>query len=151
MKQENPKDQYGKAKVAMELVPATSIIYEALAMADGANKYGPYNWRENEVRAGIYIGAAMRHLSAWYNGEENAEDSGVSHLGHAKACLGIIIDAMECEKLVDDRPVQAPVSELLTKNTKTTNKVSSNVAKRQQKAKAFVPLCPCPKSDWEVF
>ncbi len=142
---ENPKDQYGKAKVAMELVPATSIIYEALAMADGAAKYGPYNWRENDVRASIYIGAAMRHLSAWYNGEENAQDSGVNHLGHAKACLGIIIDAMECGKLVDDRPIEAPVSKLLDKKTKSKSKTKT------QERNKFVPLCPSPPSSWNVF
>lgn len=112
----NPKDKIGVTKVALELVPATSMIYEALAMADGARKYGPYNWRENEVQANIYIGAALRHINAWYNGEEVAEDSGVHHLGHAKACLGIILDSLECGKLVDNRPLPAPVGDLLKRN-----------------------------------
>ena len=54
----NPKDRLGLKKVRLSLVPPSSIIYQALAMEDGAVKYGPYNWRENKVIASIYIDAA---------------------------------------------------------------------------------------------
>lgn len=100
----NPKDLLGVEKVPMHLVPPVSVIYEAMALRDGAEKYGPYNWREKEVLASIYVGAAMRHLAAWFDGEELARDSGVHHLAHAKACLGILLDAMEGGCLLDDRP-----------------------------------------------
>src|SRR5271166_5735695 len=87
----NPKDLIGQKKVALNLVPPSSIIYQALAMEDGAKKYGPYNWRSNKVIASIYVAAAMRHLQQWYDGEELASDSQKPHLAHALACLGIIV------------------------------------------------------------
>jgi len=111
----NPKDLIGQKKVSLNLVPASSIIYQALAMEDGARKYGPFNWRSNKVIASIYVAAAMRHLMAWYDGEENAEDSQKPHLAHALACLGIIVDAKETGNLVDDRPLPGAANALIKK------------------------------------
>jgi hypothetical protein len=116
----NPKDLLGQKKVALNLVPPSSIIYQALAMEDGARKYGPYNWRTNKVIASIYIAAAMRHLMSWHDGEELAEDSQKPHLAHALACLGIIVDAKETGNLVDDRPVVGAASSLIKKFEKKT-------------------------------
>lgn len=115
---ENPKDKIGIKKARLSLVPTTSIIYQALAMENGADKYGPYNWRENSVRADIYIDATMRHLGQWYNGEELAEDSGVHHLAHAVACIGIIIDALETGNLIDNRPKPSSISALIERTSK---------------------------------
>lgn len=112
----NPKDLLGIKKVQLNLVPASSIIYQALAMEDGAKKYGPYNWRSNKVIASIYVAAAMRHLQQWYDqGEELASDSQKPHLGHALACIGIIVDALETGNLSDDRPVPGAASTLIAK------------------------------------
>jgi len=110
----NPKDLLGIKKVQLNLVPPSSIIYQALAMEDGARKYGPYNWRQNKVVASIYIAAAMRHLHSYLDGEENASDSGKPHLAHALACLGIIVDAKETGNLVDDRPLPGAASRLIS-------------------------------------
>jgi len=110
----NPKDLIGVTKTpALSVVPAASLLYEAQAMRDGARKYGAYNWREHPVRASIYIDACVRHLMAWYDGEAVASDSGQPHLGHAKACLGILADAIETGNLVDDRPTPGPAAALL--------------------------------------
>jgi hypothetical protein len=112
----NPKDLLGIRKVQLNLVPASSTIYQALAMENGAAKYGPYNFRDKKVKASIYVAACMRHLQAWYDsGEETADDSGVPHLGHALACLGIIVDASENGSLVDDRPTPGAAARLIKK------------------------------------
>lgn len=111
----NPKDLLGAKKVNLHLVPPSSIIYQALAMEDGAKKYGPYNWRENKVICTIYIDAAMRHLQAFLDGEENASDSKKPHLGHALASIGIIVDAIETGNLVDNRPKPGACSALIAK------------------------------------
>lgn len=111
----NPKDLLGAKKVNLHLVPPSSIIYQALAMEDGAKKYGPYNWRENKVVCTIYISAAMRHLQAFLDGEMNASDSNKPHLAHALASIGIIVDALETGNLVDDRPTPGSASALIAK------------------------------------
>ena len=111
----NPKDLIGIKKVQLNLVPPASIIYQALAMEDGAAKYGAYNWRKNKVIASIYVAACMRHLQSWYDGEECTTDSKKPHLAHAVACLGILIDALETGNLVDDRPAPGAASTLIAK------------------------------------
>ena len=101
----NPKSVQGAKKVPLGHVPSTATAAMASAFADGCKKYGKANWRETGVSAEVYIHAAMRHIALWYDGgEERASDSNCPHLGHAMACLGIIIDAQAAGKLVDDRP-----------------------------------------------
>jgi hypothetical protein len=103
-KQMNPKDRVGTTKVPLSLVPSTALTVQVLAHADGALKYGAWNWRYAGVRASIYSDAAVRHIFAWLHGEEVDPDSGVHHLSHAIACLNILVDAQAVGKLVDDRP-----------------------------------------------
>jgi len=114
----NPKDLIGVKKPRLSLVPPAGLVYEALAMANGADKYGPYNWRDKKVQAMIYIEACMRHLLSWQDREETAKDSGVHHLGHAKACLGILIDAIETNSLIDNRPRKGVMGDLIDRFTK---------------------------------
>lgn len=116
--QTNPKDLLGVKKPRLSLVPPAGLVYAALAMANGADKYGPYNWREKKVQTMIYLEAAMRHILSYQDGEECARDSGVPHLGHALACLLIIIDATETGNLLDNRPKAGPMAELIEKWTK---------------------------------
>lgn len=101
----NPKDLFGAVKVSLTKLPPVALAHAAHAMMDGATKYGPYNWRDKDVIASIYVDAAMRHLLDWFEGQETAKDSGVHHLGHAMACCAILLDALENGCLIDDRPV----------------------------------------------
>jgi hypothetical protein len=113
----NPKDLIGTKKPPLDLIPPALEIHVAMAMKDGAKKYEPFNWRGNKVRARVYIGAAKRHIAAWMDGEECAQDSGVHHLGHAAACLGIILDAQETGNLHDDRPRAGAASAIIARLT----------------------------------
>lgn len=115
----NPKDLLGMKKVSVSKVPPAALIYAALAMGDGAVKYGPYNWRKNKVIASIYVDAMLRHTMAWFDGEELAEDSQRPHLAHAMACFCILIDALETGNLVDDRPEPGAAAALIKKFTVT--------------------------------
>jgi hypothetical protein len=115
----NPKDLLGALKVDLALIPPAALIHEARAMVNGAAKYGPYNWREKKVRAMIYLSACQRHLAAYLDGERDAADSGVHHLGHARACLGILLDAEATRNLVDDRPQRGAASRLLAQFTRS--------------------------------
>ena len=116
--QTNPKDLVGVRKPRLSLVPPVSLVYQALAMQDGADKYQPYNWRKKKIQAGIYVDACLRHLLAWFDGEEAAEDSGLPHLAHAIACLGILIDAVEGGNLIDNRPTPGATGRVIREHTK---------------------------------
>lgn len=109
----NPKTHAGRAKPAPALVPPVAIIEIAQAFRDGAEKYGPYNWREKAVPSLTYVNAAMRHLYAWMDGEERSTDADVRHLAHAAACLCILMDAASCGKLIDDRPEKGEAARVL--------------------------------------
>jgi hypothetical protein len=100
----NPKDAIGATKVSLSKLPAVAVLHGAHAMMNGAVKYGAYNWRGHSVIASIYVDACLRHVNAWFDGEELAADSGVRHLGHAIACLSILLDAQATGNLIDDRP-----------------------------------------------
>lgn len=104
----NPKDLIGSKKVSITKLPPVAILHGAHAMMDGARKYGPYNWREKPILASVYIDAAMRHLEAYFSGEQIAQDSKVHHLGHAIGCCAILLDAEAYGNLVDDRPDNLP-------------------------------------------
>lgn len=107
-KQSNPKQAMGDTKLPLHLVPTTAIAAEAMAFLEGKLKYGRSNWREAGVLASTYYAAARRHLDDWFEGEDVAPDSLVAHLAHARACLGILIDAAEHNMMIDDR-AYAPV------------------------------------------
>lgn len=99
----NPKDAVGSGKVPLHLWPTTATVVGSMALMEGALKYGRCNWRPGGVRASIYFDACSRHLNAWFEGEDNDPDSGLPHLGHALACLAVVVDAQAAGKMTDDR------------------------------------------------
>lgn len=121
----NPKTIYGSRKPDLSLIPPSALIYMALGFMNGADKYGPYNWRANKVAARVYVAAAMRHLAAYLDGEDTASDSGFPHLGHAMACLAIVADATETDCLIDDRPINGVAGVVLDRWTKTAVNVKT--------------------------
>lgn len=99
----NPKDAIGSDKLPLHLWPMPATALGCVALLDGALKYGRSNWRDAGVRATIYVDALIRHVTAYLEGEDVDPDSGVPHLGHALACLAILVDAEAAGKLIDDR------------------------------------------------
>lgn len=114
----NPKDRVGARKPPLHLIPPAAEILEAVVMGLGAKKYGPFNWRSSKVRATVYIAAAKRHLAQWLDGQDDDPESGVSHLAHARACLGVLLDAIATGNVLDDRPPAGPACALIQKHTK---------------------------------
>lgn len=108
----NPKTAAGASKVPLHLVPPSAKHYLALALADGARKYGPYNWRDAAISVSVYRAAMERHMDAFWDGEDYAADSGVHHVAHAMACCALILDAMSVGKLHDDRPTAGAAADL---------------------------------------
>ena len=103
---DNPKTQFGVKKVPLHLVPPVAIQHEAMAFALGAQKYGPYNWRNHKITTSVYIAACLRHVQKFQDGEDLDEESGRHHLGHARACLAMLLDAVSIGMSNDDRPTK---------------------------------------------
>lgn len=93
---------FDEGKPDLSLIPSVAEEAMARAMMYGTNKYGRYNYC-NGHEAGKLIASAKRHLSAWYNGEENDKESGVSHLGHAMCNIAMLLRQIELGTMKDDR------------------------------------------------
>lgn len=130
----NPKDLLGSKKPSLSKIPSIALLWESLAMMDGGGKYGPFNWRANKVIASIYIDACKRHLDAWFEGQMYAEDSGCHHLGHARACLGILLDAEATGNLIDDRPTTDGSTEAYQR---TMDSVIAKISAMQERHRLF--------------
>lgn len=133
LKNTNPKDAIGCHKLPMHLWPTTATALGCLALLDGALKYGRANWRASGVRASIYVDAASRHLNAWFEGESVDPDSGIPHLGHALACMAILVDADAAGLLVDDRQVPGGYRPLIEKLTPHVQRLQALHADRAPK------------------
>lgn len=112
-KPSNPKDAAATNRLDLSLFPASARAYGALAMVEGDQKYGGYNYRSAGVNASIYYAAAGRHLDKWYNGEETDPKTGIPHLASALACIAVLIDGIEMGNWTDDRPPKLDMSNLL--------------------------------------
>ena len=109
----NSKAVIGQLKVPMGLLPPAAKIHGALAMQDGAKKYGAFNFRESEVSYTMYLDAIERHHGCVLDGEDFAHDSLVHHLGCIIASAGILLDAIENGNILDDRPPKGPCASIL--------------------------------------
>lgn len=103
-KETNPKDAIGISKAPMSTVSAAVLAEVGVAMLEGASKYGRHNYRAAGVRSSVYYDATMRHLMAWWEGEDTDPDSGMSHVTKAITSLVVLRDAMVQGMCADDRP-----------------------------------------------
>ena len=101
----NPKDIEAQAtgKVPLDLLEPAGNEAISRALEFGAGKYGIRNSVESPIAARVYVAAMMRHLAAWLQGEDHAEDSGVHHLGHVGANVHIALTAIAEGTFIDDR------------------------------------------------
>ncbi len=115
-KSTNPKDALAINKAPLSTLPTGPMYEVALAMLEGARKYGRHNYRVMGVKASVYYDAAMGHLTAWWEGEDIDPGSGIHHLGKAMACLAVVRDGMMMENWIDDRPPRYPNGEKLMRD-----------------------------------
>lgn len=112
----NPKDSLGIKKAPLSTMPTGPMYEVALAMLEGARKYGRHNYRVMGVKASVYYDAAMGHLTAWWEGEDIDPASGLHHLAKVMACIAVVRDSMMMENWVDDRPPKYPDASKLMRN-----------------------------------
>lgn len=107
---ENPKDAIGSKKVTLAVLPWRVLWQVALAMLEGALKYGRHNYRAAGVRASVYFDAAQRHIGDWWEGVDMDPDSNLHHLDKAIAALMVARDSMLEGNFIDDRPPRGNVN-----------------------------------------
>jgi len=106
MTTKNPKDSISVSKTPFSTLPSPVLAEVGVAMLEGARKYGRHNWRAANASASVLYDAAMRHLTAWWEGEEIDPDSGLPHITKAIAGLMVLRDAQILDRYIDDRPPQ---------------------------------------------
>lgn len=100
---EGRKDDGGKLRY--DLLPPDALAELVRVYTVGSAKYGEYNWSKGISFSRIF-GAAMRHLWAWWRGEENDPDDGLPHLAHAAwNCMTLVAFSKRGMGHLDDRPV----------------------------------------------
>lgn len=105
----NPKTLMGAQKPDLSVIPPIALLHLATAMMNGAEKYGPFNWRAKSISARPYLAALLRHAAACLDGEDFSADTveagqPVHHLAHVMACCAIYLDAESLGMLNDNRP-----------------------------------------------
>ncbi len=140
-KQSNPKDACGIAKVPMSVVPATVLQELGVAMLEGSLKYGRHNYRAVGVSSSVYYDALMRHMMAWWEGEDIDPDSGMSHIVKAIATLVVLLDSMIQGNITDDRPPVSPAG--LT--TALNEKIVALMKQHADKKPVHYTKDNCPK------
>ena len=99
------KSEVARTRCPLHLIPPVANILEATVLEHGRQIYGDLNWRISPSPLVDYIDACMRHLLCWLDGQDNDVHTGLSHLAHARANLGIALDVAS---LAEQRLFQSP-------------------------------------------
>jgi hypothetical protein len=102
----DPGSKYDAGKLRMDLIPADSLRDLAEVYTFGAEKYEDEGWRKGISWKRIY-GAVLRHLTAWFLGEDLDQESGLPHLAHACWGLMTLLNYSRNHKQLDDRSLTA--------------------------------------------
>lgn len=103
-KDTNPKEAFGSQKIHFTTLSFEVLSYLAVAMTEGALKYGAHNYRVKGGRSSTYINATLRHLFSYQMGEDIDPDSELHHIIKAMSSLMVLMDSILNGKCNDDRP-----------------------------------------------
>ena len=95
--------KYDGGKNRLDLLPILPLLEIGRVLTYGANKYSERNWERGMAWSRCYA-ALLRHLTAWWNGEDVDPETGISHLAHAACCLFFLIEYEARKTGKDDRP-----------------------------------------------
>lgn len=101
--QPNEGKKFDADKPRYDLLPPEFLDGTAVILTFGAAKYGERNW-ELGMAWGRPFGALMRHMWAWWRGEDKDPETGKSHLWHAACCIAFLMAYEERGIGTDDRP-----------------------------------------------
>ena len=95
--------KFDSDKLRYELLPPELLEEVARVLTFGAHKYSARNW-ELGMAWSRPFGALMRHMWAWWRGEEKDPETGYSHLAHAACCIAFLVAYEARNTGTDDRP-----------------------------------------------
>lgn len=118
--------KFDTEKPLPQLLSISALMGMVRILTSGAIKYAARNWEKGIAYSRCY-GAILRHLFAWWMGEDLDPESGESHLHHA-ACEIHFLEHFEENReqyaKFDDRPI-----------TKQTYQQASDITDLIKKAK----------------
>src|SRR6476659_9093489 len=78
--------KFDQDKLPLELLDPLFLEETAKVLKFGAAKYEAWNWAKGTYDWSRLYGALLRHLNAFWSGEDCDPESGLPHLSHA-ACM----------------------------------------------------------------
>lgn len=94
--------QKGQKVERFDLIPAWALEQLARVYGMGATKYEDHNWRKGYSWS-LAFAAAMRHMWAFWRGEDMDPESSLPHLAHAAFHMLTLLTFMREQPDYDDR------------------------------------------------
>lgn len=95
--------KFDRDKLRWDLVPWDAMEPVVRVLTHGAKKYGDRNWEAAFDWSRPYA-ALLRHVTAWFRGEDNDPESGISHLAHAACNILFMLAFVLRGRGIDNRP-----------------------------------------------
>lgn len=94
--------KFDQDKLPLHLLSTEAMNQTAAVLKFGAKKYAEHNWRKGFAWSRP-LAAAMRHITAFNNGEDKDPESGLSHLAHCACCIMFLLEFEKTHPELDDR------------------------------------------------
>ena len=96
--------KFDATKIRVDLLPVDPMLDVANVFGFGARKYFANSYRQGQTVAwSRTYGSILRHLFAFWSGEDNDPESGLPHLAHAGTQLFILMEHAKHNQDKDDR------------------------------------------------
>lgn len=92
----------GRKPQRFELMPMGALATVAEVYGFGAEKYADHNWRKGYDWS-LSLGAALRHMASFVDGEDLDPESGLPHPAHAAFHMLAVLTFMVEHPELDDR------------------------------------------------
>jgi hypothetical protein len=123
--------KYNKGKPILSLVPRALKEGVAKALEFGADKYGRDNYKTGFPYT-ILADAVERHMTKAVDGEDYDEESGLLHLEHAAATIGMMLECARLHTLEDNRYKHGKEAR------KVRGRVSKGISSKSKKRKSRI-------------
>lgn len=102
LEKEGGGTKHDDGKPDLAILPKAFLDQTAEVMMFGAAKYGRSNYKKG-LEVTRTLSAALRHIYAYLDKEDNDQESGLSHLGHAAASLAMTMENIKLGTAKDNR------------------------------------------------